>query len=92
MGNATLTSVTEMVHETATTTNPEILEWVTEVAELTKPDQVLWCDGSQDEWNRITSEMVESGSLIPLDKNLRPGSFLARSNLSADSSGGPSSR
>ncbi|MGO2138896.1 MAG: phosphoenolpyruvate carboxykinase (GTP) [Leucobacter sp.] len=80
MSNATLASITELVRENATTDNAEVLQWVTEVAELTQPDAILWCDGSQDEWNRITSEMVEAGSLIPLDKNLRPGSFLARSH------------
>lgn len=82
MSNTTLASIAELVRESATTTNPEILQWVTEVAELTRPDSIYWCDGSQDEWNRITSEMVESGSLIALNKNLRPGSFLARSNPS----------
>ena len=80
MSNATLASIADLVRENATTDNAEVLQWVTEVAELTQPDAVLWCDGSQDEWNRITSEMVEAGSLIPLDKNLRPGSFLARSH------------
>ncbi|WP_369411147.1 phosphoenolpyruvate carboxykinase (GTP) [Leucobacter edaphi] len=73
-------TIADLVRAEATTTNPEVLEWVTEVAELTKPDSVVWCDGSQDEWNRITSEMVEAGTLIPLNKDLRPGSFLARSN------------
>ena len=72
--------VAELVRKEATTDNPEVLAWVTEVAELVKPASVVWCDGSQDEWNRITSEMVEAGSLIPLNKDLRPGSFLARSN------------
>ncbi|WP_427871007.1 phosphoenolpyruvate carboxykinase (GTP) [Leucobacter luti] len=72
--------IAELVRKEATTDNPEVLEWVTEVAELLKPASVVWCDGSQDEWNRITSEMVEAGSLIPLNKDLRPGSFLARSN------------
>ncbi len=84
MGSAstleTTASIAELVREGATTSNPEILEWVIEVAELTKPASVVWCDGSQDEWNRITSEMVEAGSLIPLNKDLRPGSFLARSH------------
>ncbi|GAA1322353.1 phosphoenolpyruvate carboxykinase (GTP) [Leucobacter albus] len=82
MSTTTIASIADLVRESATTTNPEILTWVTEVAELTRPDSVYWCDGSQDEWNRITSEMVEAGSLIPLNKNLRPGSFLARSNPS----------
>lgn len=70
----------ERVREFATTSNPEVLQWVTEVAELTTPDDIVWCDGSQDEWNRITAEMVEAGSLIPLNKDLRPGSYLARSH------------
>src|SRR5688500_8855843 len=70
----------EIVRDGATTSNEEVLAWVTEVAELTEPDEVVWCDGSQAEWNRITTEMVEAGTLIPLNKNLRPGSFLARSH------------
>ncbi len=73
-------SIADMVTEGATTSNPEVLQWVTEVATLTQPDAVVWCDGSQDEWDRITAEMVDAGSLIPLNKNLRPGSFLARSH------------
>lgn len=84
MGSAstleTTSSIEELVREGATTSNPEILQWVTEVAELVKPAAVVWCDGSQSEWNSITSEMVEAGSLIPLNKDLRPGSFLARSH------------
>lgn len=82
MSITTLASIADLVRENATTSNPEILQWVTEVAELTQPDSIYWCDGSQDEWNRITSEMVEAGTLIPLNKNLRPGSFLARSSPS----------
>lgn len=82
MSTTILASIADLVRENATTSNPEILQWVTEVAELTQPDSIYWCDGSQDEWNRITSEMVEAGTLIPLNKNLRPGSFLARSNPS----------
>ncbi len=73
-------SFAELVAAEATTNNSEVLQWVTEVAELTKPDAVVWCTGSQEEWNRITSEMVEAGTLIPLNKDLRPGSFLARSH------------
>lgn len=72
--------IADLVRAEATTENTEVLQWVTEVAELTKPDSVVWCTGSQDEWNRITSEMVEAGTLIPLNKDLRPGSFLARSH------------
>ncbi|MGI8392886.1 phosphoenolpyruvate carboxykinase (GTP) [Leucobacter sp. Z1108] len=73
-------SIAEKVAEGATTSNPEVVQWVTEVATLTQPDAIVWCDGSQDEWDRLTAEMVEAGSLIPLNKNLRPGSYLARSH------------
>ncbi|WP_217134309.1 phosphoenolpyruvate carboxykinase (GTP) [Leucobacter chinensis] len=73
-------SIAELVAEHATTTNPEILKWVTEVAEQTEPARIEWCDGSQAEWDRIAQEMVDAGTLIPLNKDLRPGSFLARSH------------
>ncbi len=84
MGSAstldTPATIADMVREGATTSNQEVVQWVTEVAELTQPSAVVWCNGSQDEWNQITSEMVAEGSLIPLNKDLRPGSFLARSH------------
>ncbi|MGK0721275.1 phosphoenolpyruvate carboxykinase (GTP) [Leucobacter sp. W1478] len=73
-------SIAEKVAEGANTSNPEVLQWVAEVATLTQPDAIVWCDGSQGEWDRLTAEMVEAGSLIPLNKNLRPGSYLARSH------------
>ena len=64
------------------TRNKKLLEWVEEVAALTQPDEVIWCDGSQDEWERLTQQMVDSGTLIRLNPALRPNSFLARSNPS----------
>lgn len=72
--------ITQQILDGAPTTNQEILDWVVKSAELLKPSAVRWCSGSQEEWNQITEEMVEAGSLIPLNKNLRPGSFLARSH------------
>lgn len=60
--------------------NPRLVAWVAEMAELTQPDAVHWCDGSDAEWTRLTDEMVASGTLIRLNEALRPNSFLARSD------------
>jgi phosphoenolpyruvate carboxykinase (GTP) len=66
--------------ENPPTQNKQLLEWVEEVAALTKPDQVVWADGSDEEWHRLTEQMVESGTFIRLNPELRPNSFLARSD------------
>ncbi len=66
--------------ENAPTRNKQILEWVEEIAELAQPDRIEWCDGSQAEWDRLTNELVEAGTLIRLNPELRPNSFLARSD------------
>ena len=66
----------------APTKNKRLLAWVQEVAELTTPDRIEWCDGSNDEWNRLTQELVASGTLTPLNSEKRPNSFLARSHPS----------
>ena len=66
----------------APTTNAALLRWVEEIAALTTPDRVVWCDGSAEEWDRLTRELVASGTFIQLDPVKRPNSFLARSNPS----------
>ena len=62
------------------TRNQGLLNWVDEVAALTKPADIYWCDGSKEEYDRLSAQMVDSGMLIPLNKELRPGCFLARSD------------
>ena len=66
--------------ENAPTRNKQILEWVEEMAALAQPDRIEWCDGSQAEWERLTQELVDAGTLIRLNPELRPNSFLARSD------------
>ena len=66
----------------APTRNKQLLEWVEEIAELTQPERVVWCDGSDAEYARLMEEMVTIGTMIPLNPHLRPDSFLARSHPS----------
>ncbi|KAF0240831.1 MAG: phosphoenolpyruvate carboxykinase [Planctomycetota bacterium] len=60
--------------------NKALLNWVDEVALLTKPDRVVWCDGSEKEKDRFTKEAVDAGVLIQLNQKKRPGCYLHRSN------------
>ncbi len=62
--------------------NPELIEWVEQMAGLLKPDAIHWCDGSQDEYDRLCEEMVEGGTFIRLNAKKRPGCYLARSHPS----------
>ncbi|WP_020525721.1 phosphoenolpyruvate carboxykinase (GTP) [Catelliglobosispora koreensis] len=66
----------------APTKHAKLLAWVREVAELTTPDAVVWCDGSQAEWDRLTGALVDTGALVRLDPVKRPNSFWVRTDPS----------
>jgi len=66
----------------APTTHRRLLDWVREVAELTQPDRVVWCDGSDEEWDRLTEELVQAGTLVRLAEDKKPNSFWCASDPS----------
>jgi phosphoenolpyruvate carboxykinase (GTP) len=75
-----MTAATVPGIDDAPTTNARLLSWVREVAELTTPDAVVWCDGSDAEWDRMTTRLVEAGTFTKLDEDKKPNSFLAVSD------------
>jgi len=64
------------------TRHARLTEWVREVAELTQPDRVVWCDGSDAEYDRLCAELVDKGTFVRLDERKRPHSFYAASDPS----------
>src|SRR6478609_1600449 len=64
----------------APTKNERLLAWVEEVAALTTPDEIHWCDGSAEEYDRLCQELVEAGTFERLSDAKRPNSYLALSD------------
>ncbi len=66
----------------AKTRNGKLLRWVEEVAALTQPDSIHWCDGTEAEYERLCAELVAAGTFRKLNEKLRPNSYLAWSDPS----------
>jgi phosphoenolpyruvate carboxykinase (GTP) len=64
------------------TRNRKLLEWVDQVARLTQPDRIHWCDGSDAEYDQLCAELVAAGTFRKLNEKLRPHSYLACSDPS----------
>tara|TARA_B100000700_G_scaffold234801_1_gene260289 strand:- start:1320 stop:3128 length:1809 start_codon:yes stop_codon:yes gene_type:complete len=69
-----------MSQENSSKKNQALHDWVNDWNKIFEPDQVHWCDGSEEEYEKLTQELVESGTFIRLNEDLRPNSFLARSD------------
>ena len=64
------------------TTNTKLNKWIDEVAALTKPTDVYWCDGTKEEYDRMMKILIDAGLATPLNPEKRPNSFLFRSDPS----------
>lgn len=62
------------------TKNQKLLDWVKEMAEMCMPDQIYWCNGSEEEYNLLANKLVESGTFIKLNEKYKPNSYYAKSD------------
>ncbi len=76
----TTDTISARADDAAPTTHNGLVRWVNEIAALTRPADILWCDGSDAEWNALSQQLIDAGTLVRLDPAKRPNSFYARSD------------
>jgi len=77
-----MAAAVKLLEGQAPTENEQLINWINEAVDLFQPEKVVFADGSQEEWDRLAAELVEKGTLIKLNEEKRPNSFLARSHPS----------
>lgn len=77
-----MTAEVKRLEGRAPTDNEHLIDWINEAVDLFEPEKVVFADGSDEEWNRLADELVTAGTLIKLNEEKRPNSYLARSNPS----------
>ncbi|WKD58270.1 Phosphoenolpyruvate carboxykinase [GTP] [Corynebacterium capitovis DSM 44611] len=77
-----MTTAVKGMAQAAPTDNEQLIAWINEAVELFQPDRVVFADGSQEEWDRLAADLVAKGTLIKLNEEKRPNSYLAHSNPS----------
>jgi phosphoenolpyruvate carboxykinase (GTP) len=80
--NAPISAAADESQAPAWVRHSGLRQWVAEVARLAKPERIVWCDGSQAEYDHLCGELVAAGSFVRLNDKLRPNSYLARSHPS----------
>jgi phosphoenolpyruvate carboxykinase (GTP) len=72
-----MTTAAAQVNAPAYVTNTKLIAWVAEMAALCQPKDIYWCDGTQQEYDRLCAQLVAAGSFKKLNPELRPNSYLA---------------
>ena len=72
--------MSETISADAPTKHAKLRTWVEEIAELTRPEAIHWCDGSTEEYDRLAQELIDAGTFERLNDELRPNSYLALSD------------